>query len=177
MSRTTASTLFRFPKPILCIAADFQSGRGGENCTLFRPEPLILSFITPRGSVQSTASPLYVSWLVFVFALLVSTSTPVDNGNMETDATKCTNFMFCVNFHLILNTSISTVRKPLVCYMSDSKPISYVSCKVQIHRNTNGKIKFSINNNLYEGHVTWNNYIHKILQVHTTMKRSYIYNN
>ena len=55
-------TLFKLPNPILCIAADFQSGSAGVNCILLSPpDPRVLSFITPRGNVHNTASPLYVS--------------------------------------------------------------------------------------------------------------------
>ena len=66
-------TLFRFPKPILWIAAVFHSGRGGWNWT---PDGWLLS--TPRGSVINTASPLNVCVVVMddLLVLWVTISTP-----------------------------------------------------------------------------------------------------
>ena len=63
-----STTLFRFPKPSRWIAATFQSGKGGMNCTVFGT-PWVLAavhcFNTPNGNVHSTASPesTYISWL------------------------------------------------------------------------------------------------------------------
>jgi hypothetical protein len=69
-------TLLRLPKPILCKAADFHSGRAGWNWTLFRLLPRKHSFNTPSGSVHSTASPFNIWEFVLFLALHTVTSTP-----------------------------------------------------------------------------------------------------
>lgn len=54
------TTLLRLPKPKRSMAATFQSGNGGENCTVFGNDLvlwLVDCFRTPKGNVQSTTSP------------------------------------------------------------------------------------------------------------------------
>lgn len=54
------TTLLRLPNPSLWIAATFQSGSGGQNCTEFG-EPVghtkVDCLSTPNGSVQRITSP------------------------------------------------------------------------------------------------------------------------
>lgn len=64
-------TLFKLPKPILCIADVFHSGRGGTNCTAGG-----CCFNTPRGRVHSTASHLYMKVWVVERVLTAITSQP-----------------------------------------------------------------------------------------------------
>lgn len=77
IERTLLLTLLRLPNPILCKAADFHSGNGGWNWTLFKPLPRRHSFKTPNGRVHKTASPFRVWELVLFLALLTVISTPV----------------------------------------------------------------------------------------------------
>lgn len=64
-------TLLRLPKPILCMADVFHSGRGGTNCTAGG-----CCFRTPSGSVHSTASHLYMKVWVVERVLTAITSQP-----------------------------------------------------------------------------------------------------
>lgn len=66
-----SSTLLRFPKPILWMAEVFHSGSGGTNCTAGG-----CCFNTPRGSVHSTASHLYMKVWVVERVLTAITSQP-----------------------------------------------------------------------------------------------------
>lgn len=68
-----SSTLFRLPKPILWIADVFHSGSGGTNCTAGG-----CCFNTPRGSVHSTASHLYMKVWVVERVLTAITSQPAE---------------------------------------------------------------------------------------------------
>lgn len=71
-----SSTLLRLPKPILCIADVFHSGSGGTNCTAGG-----CCFNTPRGSVHSTASHLYMKVWVVARVLTAITSQPAEHTN------------------------------------------------------------------------------------------------
>lgn len=66
-----SATLFKLPKPILCMADVFHSGSGGTNCTAGG-----CCFNTPRGSVHSTASHLYINVWVVDRVLTAITSQP-----------------------------------------------------------------------------------------------------
>lgn len=74
-----SSTLLRLPKPILCIADVFHSGSGGTNCTAGG-----CCFNTPRGSVHSTASHLYMKVWVVARVLTAITSQPAEHTNTHT---------------------------------------------------------------------------------------------
>merc|ERR1719259_997270 len=77
-----STTLFRFPKPRRLMAVTFQGGSGGEKVTVLggwvagAEGGATHCFITPRGSVHSTAQPWMVSGLPWLRAQEVVTVTP-----------------------------------------------------------------------------------------------------